>query len=48
MNRASFDTPRRLVEQGNDLVAHDYARLEGETEWPRMRWLGKILDRLAP
>jgi hypothetical protein len=26
--------PKRVVEQGYDKVAHEYARLEGETEWP--------------
>lgn len=43
-----FDGPKRLVEQGYDKVALDYARLEGETEWPRMRWLGKMLRKLEP
>jgi len=40
--------PKRVVERGYDRVAHDYARLEGETAWPRMRWLKKVLDRLEP
>ncbi len=49
MNSGSgFDDPKRLVEQGYDKVAHDYARLEGETEWPRMRWLRKMLNKLEP
>jgi len=39
---------KRVVEQGYDRVAHDYARLEGAAEWPRLRWLRKLLDRLAP
>lgn len=39
--------PKRVVEQGYDQAAHDYARLEGETEWPRMRWLKLLLARLA-
>jgi ubiquinone/menaquinone biosynthesis C-methylase UbiE len=43
----SYD-PKSLVERGYDRVAHDYARLEGEAEWPRMRWLGKLLDQLEP
>lgn len=49
MNNASgsYD-PKRVVERGYDQVAHDYARLEGETEWPRMRWLGKLLNQLGP
>jgi cyclopropane fatty-acyl-phospholipid synthase-like methyltransferase len=47
------DTPdlpdvKRVVQQGYDQVALDYARLEGEAEWPRMRWLGELLDRLEP
>jgi ubiquinone/menaquinone biosynthesis C-methylase UbiE len=40
--------PKKIVEQGYDQVAQEYARLEGETEWPRMRWLKKVLDRLSP
>jgi cyclopropane fatty-acyl-phospholipid synthase-like methyltransferase len=40
--------PKRVVEQGYDQVAQDYARLEGETEWPRMQWLKKLLNRLEP
>ena len=39
---------KRVVERGYDRVALEYARLEGESEWPRMRWLSKILDRLEP
>ncbi len=41
------DNPKHVVERGYDQVAHDYARLE-KTEWPRMRWLKKVLDRLPP
>src|SRR5262245_14369374 len=40
--------PQRVVEAGYDQVAQDYARLEGETEWPRMRWLKQLLSRLEP
>lgn len=43
-----FTDPKRLVEQGYDQVARDYARLEGGMEWPRMRWLRKMLNRLEP
>ena len=43
----SYD-PKRIVEQGYDLVANQYAQLEGAKEWPRMRWLRKLLDRLEP
>lgn len=42
----SFD-PKRLVEQGYDRVAGDYARLEGDAAWPRMRWLRKLLSKLS-
>ena len=42
------DDPKRLVERGYDRVAQEYARLEGEAEWPRMRWLRKLLSRLEP
>jgi ubiquinone/menaquinone biosynthesis C-methylase UbiE len=42
------DDPKRLVEEGYDQVAHECARLEGEAEWPRMRWLAKLLNRLEP
>lgn len=38
--------PKRVVEQGYDRVAHDYSQLEGQAEWPRMRWLNKLLCRL--
>jgi ubiquinone/menaquinone biosynthesis C-methylase UbiE len=40
--------PKQVVERSYDQVAHEYARLEGESEWPRMRWLRKLLDRLEP
>ena len=45
---AHRDDSRGTVEQGYDQVAHRYARLERESEWPRMRWLGKALTRLPP
>jgi 2-polyprenyl-3-methyl-5-hydroxy-6-metoxy-1,4-benzoquinol methylase len=49
VNSTSGSTdPKRVVERGYDQVAHDYARLEGESEWPRMRWLRKLLNRLEP
>jgi SAM-dependent methyltransferase len=47
-NFASAHDPKQVVEQGYDQVAHVYAGLEGEREWPRMRWLGKVLDQLPP
>ncbi len=40
--------PKKAAEQGYDQVALDYERLEGERKWPRMRWLGKVLDMLSP
>ena len=47
MNSTSgFNDPKRVVERGYDRVAHEYARLEGGSEWPRMRWVRKILNRL--
>jgi len=47
-NPLDTKNPKQVVEQGYDRVAHAYASLEGETEWPRMRWLKKVLDKLAP
>ena len=49
MNDTSdFKDSRRIVAQGYDQVAHQYARLEEGAEWPRMRWLKKLLSRLEP
>jgi ubiquinone/menaquinone biosynthesis C-methylase UbiE len=45
---SGFSDPKQVVERGYDQVAHEYARLEGEPEWPRMRWLRKLLNRLEP
>jgi len=39
---------KRIVEAGYDRVALDYALLEGEAAWPRMRWLKRTLSELAP
>lgn len=39
-------SPKTLVEEGYDQVAEAYSRLEGDSKWPRMKWLGKILARL--
>lgn len=39
---------KKMVESGYDEVAHEYAKLEGEVEWPRMKWLRKLLQRLEP
>jgi len=47
-NNPDSNNPKRVVELGYDKVAHDYAQLEGEIEWPRMRWLKALLTRLEP
>jgi ubiquinone/menaquinone biosynthesis C-methylase UbiE len=47
-NASGANAPKQVVEQGYDQVAHIDASLEGETAWPRMRWLGKVLDQLGP
>lgn len=39
--------PKDIVATGYDAVALRYARLEGDEEWPRMRWLADLLARLA-
>ena len=38
---------KRIVAEGYDAVAERYAALE-EQEWPRLRWLRLVLDRLLP
>jgi ubiquinone/menaquinone biosynthesis C-methylase UbiE len=40
--------PKKVVEQGYDQVAHDYASLEGEAKWPRMQWIKKLMNLLEP
>jgi ubiquinone/menaquinone biosynthesis C-methylase UbiE len=45
---SGFSGPAQIVAQGYDLVADKYVRLEAGAEWPRMRWLGKVLERLEP
>jgi ubiquinone/menaquinone biosynthesis C-methylase UbiE len=40
--------PKQVVEQGYDQVADAYAHLEDGTEWPRMRWVRKLLSYLSP
>jgi cyclopropane fatty-acyl-phospholipid synthase-like methyltransferase len=37
---------RDIVADGYDRVADAYAHLETGTEWPRLRWLAEVLDRL--
>ena len=38
--------PQDVVAHGYDRVAEEYAALEGEHEWPRMRWLREVLAQL--
>ena len=45
-NFSEFSEPLQIVAQGYDQVADKYARLEAGAEWPRMRWLRKVLDNL--
>ena len=40
--------PHEIVASGYDVVAEDYAKLEGAVEWPRMRWLHNVLAVLTP
>ncbi len=40
--------PRTIVENGYDQIAEAYSRLEGGQQWPRMKWLQKVLARLEP
>jgi ubiquinone/menaquinone biosynthesis C-methylase UbiE len=37
---------QEIVARGYDLAAERYARLEGPVEWPRMRWVRRLLERL--
>jgi len=40
--------PKETVRCGYDLAADAYAQLENGIEWPRMKWLRKVLSRLEP
>lgn len=40
--------PNILIAHGYDNVADAYAELEGSVEWPRMRWLRRVLAELSP
>ena len=42
------ESTKTLVEEGYDQVAGAYSLLEGDRQWPRMKWLGKVLARLDP
>ena len=49
MNKVSDnEDPKQVVAQGYNHVALSYAQLEDEIEWPRMRWLTKLLSHLQP
>ena len=37
---------KQIVAHGYDQVSDAYARLESESEWPRISWLTKLLQRL--
>lgn len=41
------DERTKLISAGYDAVADEFLRLES-AEWPRMRWLERVLDELAP
>jgi ubiquinone/menaquinone biosynthesis C-methylase UbiE len=41
-----IEDPQEIVARGYDLAAERYARLEGPVEWPRMRWVRRLLERL--
>jgi ubiquinone/menaquinone biosynthesis C-methylase UbiE len=43
-----INDPKHVVEQGYDQVANEYAHLEDGKEWPRMRWLKKMMGCLSP
>ncbi len=42
------NNPKTIVETGYDQAAEAYSRLEGHQQWPRMKWLGKVLATLDP
>jgi ubiquinone/menaquinone biosynthesis C-methylase UbiE len=48
VNSSPSGDPKQIVEQGYDRVAAQYARLEGDDPWPRVRWLEKLLHALPP
>jgi ubiquinone/menaquinone biosynthesis C-methylase UbiE len=41
-----MNDPKKIVADGYNRVAGEYARLEEDGSWPRMRWLGKVLAKL--
>lgn len=47
-HRKRASDPKETVKEGYNQVADAYARLEDDTTWPRLVWLQKVLDRLAP
>lgn len=49
MNKPSnSEQAKQIVVDGYDTVYHQYAQLEGQVKWPRMKWLKKLLRRLDP
>jgi SAM-dependent methyltransferase len=38
--------PQQMVARGYDAVAERYAELESDADWPRLRWLDDLLQRL--
>ena len=44
---ADRNNVKYIVQQGYEQVAQDYARLEGDTTWPRMKWLNVLLEKDA-
>lgn len=40
--------PKRIVAEGYDRAAQAYSRLDETGEWPRLRWLRKVLEQLPP
>jgi cyclopropane fatty-acyl-phospholipid synthase-like methyltransferase len=42
------DDPKTIVAAGYDAVAKAYGELEGDSAWPRMRWLRKVTADLEP
>ena len=42
------ESTKTLVEEGYDQVAEAYSRLEGDSKWLRMKWLGKGSSQIVP
>ena len=46
MDKKESMATKKMVEQSYDEVVNAYAQLEGNVEWPRMRWLQNLLNKL--